>query len=160
MNMLTWGPVLAFCIMGATASAGLKNGSRREAFPHRFPTPDNVRFVGFKAQENPSGEAVLPKKHPRVVAYCLLPGARDRFVITSEAQLVQITQAGVATVIGVVIAPTSSDYLCMIKTEKTLIGVNSSGHLVNIENGAVVGAVVPIEEKEAAKEPDSTPAAP
>jgi hypothetical protein len=123
--------------------------------------PGSLQFVGFKVEKSDTEPAAMtiPKKHPRVVAYCVLPGAKDRFVITSEAQLVQITQAGVATVIGVVIAPVSSEFLCMIKTANTLIGVNGSGHLVNTENGNVVGAVVPIEDKEdePAKQPTPSP---
>ncbi|MDB6175200.1 MAG: hypothetical protein JWL59_4511 [Chthoniobacteraceae bacterium] len=158
MNMrMRWLAVGVFMVANG-AVAGFLEGPIQPRELGRKTTPAGIQFVGFKML-NPEAEtaALTPsRKQPHVVAYCVLPGAKDRFVITSEAQLVQITQAGVATVIGVVIAPVSSEFLCMIKTEKTLIGVNGSGHLVNTENGSVVGAVVPIDEKEEepAKQPD------
>ncbi len=85
-----------------------------------------------------------PETKTRVVAVCIVPGAKDRFVITSDSRLVQIDQAGEVNVIGVVTAPTSDEYRCMIKTDNSLVGVTSNGHLVNTENGEVVGALVAV----------------
>jgi len=86
---------------------------------------------------------------PKVVAYCVLPGAKDRFVITSEAQLVQVSAAGEARVVGILIASGNTDYLCLIRTAQAVIGITGSGNMVNMDTGAVVGAVVAVDAEEA-----------
>jgi hypothetical protein len=114
----------------------------------RFPTElsgapleSGPRKVGLKLRE----EAAVATMSPRVVAYCVFPGVPDRFVITSEQQLLKVTQAGEISQVGVLTAPISKLYLCMIRTDQALIGITSQGQLVNPENGVVLGAVVPSE---------------
>jgi hypothetical protein len=105
------------------------------------PTGSEARKVGLKIRE----ESAVATTGPRVVAYCVFPGVPDRFVITSEQQLLKVGQAGDITQVGVLTAPISGQYLCMIRTEQALIGITSQGQLVNPDNGVVLGAVVPSE---------------
>lgn len=105
------------------------------------PLETGPRKVGLKLREESAVSAIMP----RVVAYCVFPGVPDRFVITSEQQLLKVSQAGDVTQVGVLTAPISKLYLCMIRTEQALIGITSQGQLVNPENGVVLGAVVPSE---------------
>lgn len=105
------------------------------------PLESEARKVGLKLRE----ESAVATMSPRVVAYCVFPGVPDRFVITSEQQLLKVTQAGEITQVGVLTAPISKLYLCMIRTDQALIGITSQGQLVNPENGVVLGAVVPSE---------------
>ena len=105
------------------------------------PPESGPRKVGLKLRE----EAAVATMSPRVVAYCVFPGVPDRFVITSEQQLLKVTEAGEISQVGVLTAPISRLYLCMIRTDQALIGITSQGQLVNPENGVVLGAVVPSE---------------
>ncbi len=82
---------------------------------------------------------------PRVIAYCVFSGISERFVITSDEKLLKISENGEVAMVGILTAPISGDYFCMIRTEKWVVGVSKKGHLVSLISGAILGAVIPLE---------------
>ncbi len=92
----------------------------------------------------PTAPQTTPQ-HPRVIAYCVFSGVSERFVITSDEKLLKISENGEVALVGIITAPISGDYFCMIRTEKWVIGVSKKGHLVSLISGAILGAVIPLE---------------